>query len=68
VPGGDDGLVRSESVGQLAFGTDAGLWDVMSTMRAMRKLKPDPVPRELLEQLVNAASWAPNGSNAQAYS
>lgn len=34
----------------------------------MRKLKPDPVPRELLEQLVDAASWAPSGSNAQAYS
>lgn len=41
---------------------------MMSTMRAMRKLAPDPVPRELLEQLVQAASWAPSGSNAQAYS
>lgn len=37
-------------------------------MRAMRKHKPDAVPRELLEQLVEAASWAPSGSNAQAYS
>jgi nitroreductase len=53
---------------QLAFGLDAGLWDVMSTMRAMRRLKPDPVPRELLEQLVRAATWAPSGGNAQAYS
>ncbi|KRA32850.1 nitroreductase [Nocardioides sp. Root614] len=40
----------------------------MSTMRAMRKLKPDPVPEELLVQLVEAATWAPSGSNAQAYS
>jgi nitroreductase len=34
----------------------------------MRRLKPDPVPRELLEKLVQAATWAPTGSNAQAYS
>ena len=53
---------------ELAFGTDAGLLDVMSTMRAMRRLKPDPVPRELLEQLVQAATWAPSASNGQAYS
>jgi nitroreductase len=50
---------------ELAFGTQAGLWDVMSTTRAMRRLKPDPVPRELLEKLVQAASWAPSGGNAQ---
>ncbi len=52
---------------ELAFGIDAGLWDVMSTMRAMRRLKPDPVPRELLEELVQAATWAPSASNAQAH-
>src|SRR4051812_14949100 len=54
--------------GDLAFGADAGLHDVMSTMRAMRRLKPDPVPREMLELLVRAATWAPSGSNEQAYS
>jgi nitroreductase len=37
-------------------------------MRAMRRLKPDPVPRELLERLVRAAVWAPSASNRQAYS
>ncbi len=58
----------SADSGELAFGTDAGLWEVMSTMRAMRRLKPDPVPVELLEQLVRAATWAPSASNAQAYS
>ncbi|MGW8379550.1 nitroreductase family protein [Streptomyces sp. ODS28] len=39
----------------------------MSTMRAMRRLKPDPVPDELLERLVQAAVWAPSGSNLQQY-
>jgi nitroreductase len=42
--------------------------ELMHTMRAMRRLRPDPVPRELLEQLVAAATWAPSASNAQAYS
>jgi nitroreductase len=41
--------------------------EVMATMRAMRRLKPDPVPDELLEQLVEAATWAPSGGNIQAY-
>jgi nitroreductase len=39
--------------------------DVLRTMRAMRQLKPNPVPRELLEQLVEAATWAPSGGNQQ---
>src|SRR5580765_1507994 len=43
------------------------IFDVMSTMRAMRRLKPDPVPGELLEQLVQAATWGPSGSNEQGY-
>jgi len=41
--------------------------EVLSSVRAMRRLSPDPVPDELLEQLVQAASWAPTGSNMQAY-
>ncbi|MEU9291920.1 nitroreductase family protein [Streptomyces sp. NPDC048275] len=39
----------------------------MSTMRAMRRLKPDPVPRAVLEQLVQAAVWGPSGGNMQCY-
>ena len=49
-------------------GADAPLLEVMATMRAMRRLRPDPVPDELLERLVEAATWAPSGGNAQAYS
>jgi len=51
----------------VALGPDAPLFDIMSTMRAMRRLRPDPVPRELLERLVEAATWAPSGSNSQTY-
>ena len=46
---------------------DAPIFEVMSTMRAMRRLKPDPVPDELLEKLVEAATWGPSGSNLQSY-
>src|SRR3954469_19629553 len=49
-------------------GADAPIMEVMATMRAMRRLKPDPVPEELLETLVEAATWAPSGGNLQAYS
>jgi nitroreductase len=45
--------------------SDARLFDVMYTCRAMRRLKPDPVPEETLLQLVDAALRAPSGSNAQ---
>lgn len=48
-------------------GVDAPLLDVMATMRAMRRLKPDPVPREVLTEVVRAATWAPSGSDAQHY-
>ena len=41
--------------------------ELMSTMRAMRRLKPDPVPEELITKLVQAAIAAPSGSNLQAY-
>lgn len=33
--------------------------------RAMRRIKPDPVPEELLIRLVDAGNQAPSGSNAQ---
>lgn len=52
----------------LTFGLDAPLHGVMSTMRAMRKLRPDPVDPDLLTKLVEAATWAPSGGNVQAYS
>src|SRR5579875_3809684 len=52
---------------ETAQGPDAAIFEVMRTMRAMRRLKPDPVPTELLEQIVQAATWAPSASNTQAY-
>ena len=48
-------------------GLDAPLIEIMATMRAMRRLRPDPVPTEVLTEIVRAATWAPSGSDAQHY-
>jgi nitroreductase len=47
------------------MGPDAGIMAVMATTRAMRHLAPDPVPYELLRTVIEAATWAPSGDNAQ---
>ena len=41
------------------------VFTVMGTCRAMRELRPEPVPRELLERLIWAATRAPNPRNLQ---
>ena len=51
----------------IRVGPDAPLDHVMATMRAMRRLKPDPVPDELLDDLIRAATFAPSGSDGQHY-
>ncbi len=43
----------------------ADLFDVMSTCRAMRRLRPDPIPDDLIRRLIEAASYAPSGHNLQ---
>jgi nitroreductase len=43
------------------------LFETMRTMRAMRRLKPDPVPRELIEKVVAAGICAPNGGGLQTW-
>ena len=42
-----------------------GVFDVIYHCRAMRRLKPDPVPEELLLRLCEAGNQAPTGSNMQ---
>ncbi len=41
------------------------LYDAMSTLRAVRKLRPDPIPDDVLDRVLQAACWAPTGGNAQ---
>lgn len=43
----------------------AELYESMSRLRAVRKLRPDPIPDDVLERVLQAACWAPTGGNAQ---
>ena len=43
----------------------ADVFEIMSTMQAMRRLKRDPVPRELLMKVLNAGVQVPSGQNTQ---
>lgn len=44
---------------------DSKLFETILSTRAMRRLKPDPVPRALIEQILRAGQAAPTGGNAQ---
>jgi nitroreductase len=41
------------------------LFEALYTTRAMRRLKPDPVPREIIMRIIEAATMAPSNSNRQ---
>ena len=41
------------------------IFEAMGTQRAMRRLKPDPVPDEYIKKMLWAATRAPNGGNVQ---
>lgn len=42
-----------------------GVYDAMSTLRAVRRLRPDPIAQDVLRRVLTAATWAPTGGNAQ---
>ena len=44
---------------------ELGIFEVMYSCRAMRRLKPDPIPEALLLKLLDAGNQAPTGSNRQ---
>src|SRR5438045_9688553 len=41
------------------------LFDIIRTTRSMRRLKPDPVPNELVRKILEAGVCAPSGGNLQ---
>jgi len=41
------------------------LYELMLYRRSIRQFKPDPVSRDILEELVNSARLAPSGANLQ---
>src|SRR3954468_5908515 len=42
--------------------------EVVTTQRAIRRLKPDPIPEAVLRQIMEAAICAPSGGNRQGWS
>jgi nitroreductase len=45
--------------------SDHDLYQVMQTTRAVRKLRPDPIPDDVLRRVLMAATWGPSGGNRQ---
>ncbi len=43
------------------------VFQAMTEMRAMRRLKPDPVPPALIRDVIGYATHAPSGSNSQGW-
>jgi nitroreductase len=41
------------------------LYEVMQTTRAVRRLRPDPIPDAVLRRVLTAATWGPSGGNRQ---
>ncbi|MDP6978450.1 MAG: nitroreductase family protein [Myxococcota bacterium] len=41
------------------------LYDAMKTLRAVRRLRPDPIPDDVMRRVLEAATWAPTGGNVQ---
>ena len=34
------------------------LYEAMSTLRAVRRLRPDPIDAEIIDRVLTAATWA----------
>ena len=45
-----------------------GFFDLVGNVRAMRRLKPDPVPEAMLRKVLDAGVKAPSGQNKQPWS
>jgi len=47
--------------------SDLPLYEAMRTTRAVRRLKPDPIPDDVLRRVLEAATFGPSGGNRQAW-
>ena len=44
---------------------EVGLYEAMSTLRAVRRLRGDAIPDDVLQRILQAGAWAPSGGNVQ---
>jgi nitroreductase len=45
--------------------TEPGIFEVLFSTRSMRRLKPDPIPDEVIYKILDAGVRAPSGGNTQ---
>lgn len=45
--------------------SEPGIFEIIHSTRAMRRLKPDPIPEATLKKIVDAGIRAPSGGNVQ---
>jgi nitroreductase len=45
--------------------SEPGFFEILNSTRAMKRLKPDPVPLELIQRVLDAGTKAPSGVNTQ---
>jgi nitroreductase len=55
----------SEAIDIDTIGEDLPLLEGIRTARAIRRLRPDPVPRALIRKVCEAGTYAPSGGNRQ---
>jgi len=44
---------------------EIGLFEAIDSLPQITRYKPDPVPREAIDKMLDAATKAPNGGNTQ---
>jgi nitroreductase len=64
VAGGTAGIVPD---GSRTSGPSTDFWEVLSTARSIRRFTAEPVDDATLARCLEAATWAPNGANVQAW-
>lgn len=60
----DGGGVESRPVAPVP--SPESLGDLIRRRRTVRRYRPDPVPREVVESILDAARWVPTAANCQA--
>lgn len=64
---GLDLITAGPLVGDARMPATDDVWEVLSTARTIRRFTDEPVDDAVLQRCLEAATWAPNGANAQAW-
>jgi nitroreductase len=64
-PRGKIGYKAPDNTPQEVGMAELGIFETIYSMRAIRRLKPDPIPEDVLQKIVDAGVHAPSGGNLQ---